>query len=464
VTCDVIVPHTRTVSDMLKILDVLTLEDEVTEGDFWRDQPFVELPKPSTLRPKTYQAFADSQSLKGKVVGVPRMYIGENEPDARPVCTRQSVIDLWKQAKADLEGLGAEVKEVDFPVVANYERHSANTTHNIPGAPTNWAEAERGIVIAYSWDDFLRQNRDPAIPDAWAVNAARIFPRSLEEIQWKWSEMSNLVGYDTLFNVLSNRGNKSIFEIAGFKEACLALEATRKRDLEEWMDVNKLDAVVFPANGDVGRADADTNDESAKYAWKNGVKYSNGNRALRHLGIPSVTVTMGTMEDTRMPVGLTFVSKAYDDHNLLRYAYAYEQKSGRRRAPPLTPPLDTDEINPGSSQQKANSVDSDAKPVELTLTGERKAGRNADEVTVQLSGTASAADDSGIDSLTVYVDGKQGNIHVNSDGTWTFTAETRIPQVSNHVKTEALVARDQVMAVVVAKSGARIHSGKLLLL
>ncbi|KAK5192901.1 hypothetical protein LTR99_010223 [Exophiala xenobiotica] len=128
------------------------------------------------------------------------------------------------------------------------------------------------------------------------------------------------------------------------------------------------------------------------------------------------------------------------------------------------PPLDTDEINPGSSQQKVNSEETDAKPVELTLTGERKASRNADEVTVQLSGTASAADESGIDSLTVYVDGKQANIDVNGDGTWTFTAETRIPQVLNHVKTEALVARDQVMAVVVAKSGAGIHSGKLLLL
>lgn len=33
-TCDVVVPHTRSVEDMLTILDILTAEDDVKEGDF----------------------------------------------------------------------------------------------------------------------------------------------------------------------------------------------------------------------------------------------------------------------------------------------------------------------------------------------------------------------------------------------------------------------------------------------
>jgi amidase len=446
---------------MLDVLDVIAVEDQITEGDFWRDQPFLQLPKLSTLRPKCYRNLVDGQSLKGKTIGVPRMYIGKEDPQAQPVHTRQSVIDLWTQARTDLEALGATVVEVEFPVVTNYESHGPDTTLNVKGLPDHWGEAERGVVIAYSWDDFLLTNNDPALPSASAVDAPRIFPRNSDEIQWKYSEISNLVGYDTLFDVLWDRGSKSIFEISGFKQACLALEATRKKDLEDWMEFNELDLIVFPANGDVGQANADINDDSARHAWKNGVKYSNGNRALRHLGVPSVSVTMGIMEDTMMPVGLTFVSKAYDDNNLLRYAYAYEQKSKRRRPPPLTPSLDTDEI--GSSQQV--SARPDGKPVELILKGCRKDSSHAGKVTVELAGTLRLAGGLDIASFTVYVDGEKVNgINVDADGNWEVVEETNMPQVPDHVKTEAAIARSKIMVVALVKSGAGIDSGTMLLL
>ena len=52
---------------------------------------------------------------------------------------------------------------------------------------------------------------------------------------------------------------------------------------------------------------------SADLAWRNGVWVANGNLAIRHLGIPTVTVPMGTMADIHMPVGLTFAGRAYCD-------------------------------------------------------------------------------------------------------------------------------------------------------
>ena len=42
------------------------------------------------------------------------------------------------------------------------------------------------------------------------------------------------------------------------------LEETRRVDLEQWMDGLGLDAVVFPAVADVGPADADINQDSAR--------------------------------------------------------------------------------------------------------------------------------------------------------------------------------------------------------
>jgi amidase len=83
----------------------------------------------------------------------------------------------------------------------------------------------------------------------------------------------------------------------------------------------------------------DVNPASADLGWRNGVWVANGNLAIRHLGIPTVTVPMGTMADIGMPVGLTIAGRAYDDVALLAYAVAVEATGDRRTAPPRTPPL-----------------------------------------------------------------------------------------------------------------------------
>jgi amidase len=90
--------------------------------------------------------------------------------------------------------------------------------------------------------------------------------------------------------------------------------------------------------------------EAADHAWSNGVFFSNGNYALRHLGIPSVTVAMGVMSDIGMPVGLTFAGAAYSDPALLGYAAAFEGgASGTLRRPPAsTPALPEDRVLPGA--------------------------------------------------------------------------------------------------------------------
>ena len=100
----------------------------------------------------------------------------------------------------------------------------------------------------------------------------------------------------------------------------------------------RLDAVVFPAVADVGPADMDVNEASADAGWKNGVWVANGNLAIRHFGIPTVTVPMGLMADIGMPVGLTFAGLPYDDVALLRLAAAFERTGERRVAPPLSEP------------------------------------------------------------------------------------------------------------------------------
>jgi len=105
------------------------------------------------------------------------------------------------------------------------------------------------------------------------------------------------------------------------------------------MSMLGLDAVLFPAVADVGPADMDVNEASADLGWRNGVWVANGNLAIRHLGIPTVTVPMGTMDDIGMPVGLTIAGRAYSDTDLLAWAAAFEALRPRRTAPPRTPEL-----------------------------------------------------------------------------------------------------------------------------
>ena len=55
-TMDVVVPHTRSVADLLEVLDVVVAADVDTTGDFWRMQPWVPIPPVRELRPDSYPA------------------------------------------------------------------------------------------------------------------------------------------------------------------------------------------------------------------------------------------------------------------------------------------------------------------------------------------------------------------------------------------------------------------------
>lgn len=356
-TMDVVVPHAREMADLLAILDVIIADDAETRGDFWRAQPWVPLPRPSEIRPASYAALAPADAagaravLKGKRIGVPRLYVNA-DPDAgtnpqggiggatgQRIDTRPSIIDLYEAARRDLEAANAEVVLVDFPLVTNYEADR-------PGAPS---VLTRGLIdpaffhheildlCAWSWDDFLRANGDPALSTVADVDGATIFPHPAGALPDRYTGFpDHLADYPAHVRA---HPRDSFTEIPAIAEGVAGLEETRRIDLEAWMDGLGLDAIAFPAVADVAAADMDVNEASAEKGWKNGVWVANGNLTLRHCGIPSVTVPMGTMADTAMPVGLTFAGKAYDDVALLTLAAAFEATGNRRTAPTRTPAL-----------------------------------------------------------------------------------------------------------------------------
>ena len=58
-------------------------------------------------------------------------------------------------------------------------------------------------------------------------------------------------------------------------------------------------------------------------------------------GLPAIVVPGGYTSDN-LPVGVEFLTAAFDEPKLLSLAYAYEQSTRHRRNPPLTPPLKSD--------------------------------------------------------------------------------------------------------------------------
>lgn len=353
-TMDVVVPHTRTMGDLLEVLDVVVADDTESRGDFWRVQPWVRIPKASDTRPASYlelavpSAEAASHILAGKRLGIPRMYInadpdagtasspGIGGPTGQRIETRASVVALWDAARRDLEAAGAEIIEVDFPVVSNYEGDR-------PGAPTI---ASRGLVSreylrreirdlsAWAWNDFLDANGDPNLRRLADVDGHAIFPAPDGSLPDRYDGFGDDISEYPAW--IRTNGVPSLPDIPELAQGLEGLEETRRIDLEEWLDRLGLDAVVFPAVANIGPADTDRNEKSADLAWRNGVWVANGNLVPRHLGIPTVTVPMGTAADMEMPVGLTFCGRAYSDTELLQLAAAFEATGNRRTPPPRT--------------------------------------------------------------------------------------------------------------------------------
>jgi amidase len=332
---DVVVPHTRTVADLAEVLAVIAGPDD---GDVWADQPSWDRVAATDAAVALRGGLAPV-NLDGLVIGVPRLYVGERYGDVEPLPIRPSVLELWTDAERALTAAGATIVHVDFPLVEAYEgRGSAHPTLDESGHLTEgWTAFELDELMTYAWQTFL---------DAYAVDPPRLAELSPGAIR-----PDPPFAVDAIENGRIHPG-RDVFDLAAILRhpvpsapdvatvagpAIAGLDAARRHLFEDWLSVEGIDAIAFPANSDVGAWDAETNPSSARIAWRDGVVFSTTNHVLRRVGIPSVTVPLGMMADTGMPVGLTLAGPAYDDATLIRRAAAIEKVLPTRPLPPLPP-------------------------------------------------------------------------------------------------------------------------------
>ncbi|GAB2179088.1 amidase [Dongia sp. agr-C8] len=387
-TMDVVVPHARSMADLFEILDVIVADDPEPRGDFWRMQKVLEIPAATEHRPTRYRDLADPTALRGCRLGVPKVFINEDtNPDSwEPIETRESVIAQWRAARAALERLGAEVVEVDFPALTEYERDGVGGEALVRTGvvPKGYPHAELWTLSMFAWDDFLKANADPVLNALADVEGKKIFPHPTGAVPDPMHERNIAIDLSEYTRLAREQGITPLEQIPDLAEGIRGLERFRRERHDAWLEEMRLDALVFPTLADVAPADADTNLVSQRIAWRNGTWVANGNLVIRHLGIPTVTVPMGILADIGMPIGLTFAAKPYEDTKLLRYAYAFEQSGAWRLAPPRTPPLSSDIFPVRQSPAPAAStgcslgataVDRPDGLVEIRVEGETPAPR-----------------------------------------------------------------------------------------
>jgi amidase len=98
------------------------------------------------------------------------------------------------------------------------------------------------------------------------------------------------------------------------------------RGIDAVLRKHKLDAIIAPTVG---------------LAWTtdlvNGDHYTGGaaSQSAAIVGYPHITVPAGFVQG--LPVGVSFISKAWSEPTLIRLAYSYEQATRARRPPNLEP-------------------------------------------------------------------------------------------------------------------------------
>ncbi|RBL65797.1 amidase, partial [Pseudomonas sp. MWU13-2625] len=159
--------------------------------------------------------------------------------------TRPSVISLWEQARQALEAAGAQVLEVDFPLVSNCEgdRRGAPTVYNRGLVSKEFLHDELWELSRWAFDDFLRANDDPKLNRLAAVDGPQIFPHDHATLPNREADLPARMHQHVN---MAKRGLKTWDQIDTLADGLRGLEQTRRIDQEDWMDRLGLDAVLFP--------------------------------------------------------------------------------------------------------------------------------------------------------------------------------------------------------------------------
>ncbi|WP_396200529.1 amidase [Gemmatimonas sp.] len=269
-------PMARSVSDAAALLGALTGVDS-------RDVATTDSAGKSVA---DYTTFLNAKSLQGARIGVARNMAGFHPmTDA-----------AFERAIESLRKAGAVIVDpANVPTVGKYDEAELDVMLYEFKAGVNAYLAERGTTVSVrTMDDVIAFNR---------ANAGAEMPYFGQEQMERAQAMGSL-------------------DEAKYRDAVATCRRlSRDEGLDAIMAQHALDAIVAPSNGPSWPTDL-----------INGDRYSGGNSSVAAVaGYPSITVPMGFAD--ALPLGLSFIGRAWSEGRLIGLAYAFEQATKARRAP-----------------------------------------------------------------------------------------------------------------------------------
>ena len=276
-TQDTAGPMARTVKDAALLLSVLAGADS--------NDPVTLQSEGKTH--KDYSANLSSSSLKGKRVGIEKSFLKGHE----------GVVGLYQQAINLLKSLGATVVEIEL-LKAIAEAGNAENT-----------------VLQYEFKDGVNKYLSTANAKVKSVSDVIAFNKANEAKAMPYFKQEILEACDA-------RGDLNSKE---YKDALVKTTGCRKI-IDDLISNNKLDVICGVSIGPACLIELVNGDYDTGF-------YFCPPAAMA--GYPHITVPMGDLNE--LPVGLSFVSSAYKEMDIINYAYSYEQASKKRKSPKFLP-------------------------------------------------------------------------------------------------------------------------------